>query len=296
MPFLVQDGGLNVNIHYVGLLGALTGKGNVDIMPIMEIYYDENLPASALQFLKRCYRFVNQEWQHSEREVAGDQGFERRFRESCVANFPDWTISQEREMRLGESLETASGVLHEVDIVAQTSDLVAVAEIKNRPANPPDKNDAIIFFAKLLDYLAFNPTLLLRETLPVFISSTAFDEHGLAACLGLGIHPVAPGLRPLPVLVDSALRMNAEIRKGMLLSDETIDQFEEFCVELNRLSADLDETWLTNRCGYVSENTLVLKAVGGLPTRNLGRQLWRLNGDCTELLAAFRKAVSERGI
>ena len=262
-------------------------------MLIMEIYHDENLPNSALQFLKRCYRFVNLEWQHSEREVAGDQGFERRFRESCVVNFPDWTISQEREMRLGEGLDTASGVSHEVDIVAQTADLVAVAEIKNRPANPPEKNDAIIFFAKLLDYLAFNPTLLMREVLPVFISSATFDEHGLAACLGLGIHPVAPELRPLPVLVDSALRMNAEVRKGMPLPDETLDKFEEFCVELNRLSVDLGETWLTNRCGFVSENTLVLKAVGGLPTRNLGRQLRQLNSDGTKLLAAFRKAAAE---
>lgn len=259
----------------------------------MEIHYDEILPPSALQFLKRCYRFVDREWQHSEREVAGDQGFERRFRESCVVNFPDWTISQEWEMQLGEGRDTASGVLHEVDLVAQTSDLTAVAEIKNRPANPPDKNDGIIFFAKILDYLALNPTLLLREVLPVFISGATFDEHGLAACLGLGIHPVAPGLRPLPVLADSALWMNSKIRKGILLSDETVDQFEEFCVELNRLSADLGETWLTNRCGFVSDNTLVLKAAGGLPTRDLGRQLRRLNGECTELLAAFRKAVVE---
>ena len=259
----------------------------------MDIYYDEILPNSALQFLERCCRFVNEEWQHSEREEAGDQGFERRFRESCVVNFPDWTISQEREMRLGESLDTASGVLHEVDLVAQTADLVAVAEIKNRPANPPEKNDAIIFFAKLLDYLAFNPTLLMREVLPVFISGGHFDEHGLAACLGLGIHPVAPGLRPLPGLVRNARIMDSEVRKGILLPDEIAERFEEFCVELNRLSADLDETWLTNRCGFASDNTLVLKAAGGLPTRDLGRQLRRLNGDYMELLAAFRKAAAE---
>ena len=262
----------------------------------MNIQQDESLPPSALQFLRESYRFVERDWQHFEREPDGDQGFERRFRESCVAKFPDWTISQEREMRLGEGLDTASGVLHEVDIVAHTSDLVAVAELKNRPANPPEKNDAIIFFAKLLDYLALNPTLLMREVIPVFISSTSFDEHGLAACLGLGIHPIAPGLRPLPVLQDSALRMDVEIQKGITLARDTQDDFEDFCVELNRLSADLGETWLTNRCGFVSDNTIVLKAVGGLPTRDLGRQLRRLNGDCTELLAAFNKAVAESRI
>ncbi len=253
----------------------------------MNIHQDEYLPPSALQFLRAAYRFVDWEWQHLGRESGGDQGFERCFRESCVANLPEWTISQERETHLGQGLETASGVLHEVDIVAQISDLVAVAEIKNR-ANPPEKNDAIIFFAKLLDYLAFNPSLLMGEVLPVFISSGTFDEHGLAACLGLGIHPIAPGLRPLPVLVYSAWRMDAEIQKVALARD-TQDAFEEFCVELNQLSADLEETWLTNRCGFDSETAIVLNAVGGLQTRDLGQQLRRLNGDCTELLAALKK-------
>lgn len=256
----------------------------------MNITQDENLPPSALQFLREAYRFVDREWQHLGREAGGDQGFEQRFRESCVAKFPDWTISQEREIRLGEGLNTASGVLHEVDIVAQTSDLVAVVEMKNRPTNPPEKNDAIIFFAKLLDYLALNPNLLLREVLPAFISSTSFDEHGLAACLGLGIHPIAPGLRPLPVLQDSALRMDVEVQKGIALARDTKDTFDEFCVELNRLSLDLEETWLTNRCGYSSENTIVLKSVGGLPTLTLSRELRRLNGDCTKLLTDFGNA------
>lgn len=262
----------------------------------MNITQDENLPPSALQFLRESYHFVDREWQHLEREAGGDQGFEQRFRESCVAKFPDWTISQEREMRLGEGLDTASGVPHEVDIVAQTSDLVAVVEMKNRPTHPPEKNDAIIFFAKLLDYLAFNPKLLFWEVLPAFISSASFDEHGLAACLGLGIHPIAPGLRPLPVLVYSAWRMDAEIQKGIALSRDTQDAFEEFCVKLNQLSSHLEKTWLTSRCGFVSETSIFLNAVGGLPTQDLGRQLRQLNGDCTEILAAFKKAVEESRI
>ena len=260
----------------------------------MDIQVDSYLPDTALKFLKRCYLFVNSEWQHINRESTGDQGFEMRFRESCVKNLSDWTISQEREMWLGEGLDTASGVHHEVDIVAQTSDLVAVVEIKNRPANPTEKNEIVIFFAKILDYLALNPTLLMREVLPAFMSSTSFEESGLAACLGLGVHPIAPGLRPLPVLIDSAWRMNAEIHKGIPLLTETTDQFEEFCVGLNSLSRALNETWLTNRCGFHSEDTIVLKAVGGLQTLALSRQLRQLNGDCTDLLAKFREASGRR--
>jgi len=255
----------------------------------MNIHQDENLPRSALQFLKQCYRFVNLDWQHSVREPLPDQGFEMRFRESCVTNFPDWTISQEREMRLGEGLDTVSGVLHEVDIVAQTSDLVAVLEIKNRLGNPPEKNDAIVFFAKILDYLALNPALLMREVLPAFMSNSSFDESGLAACLGLGIHPIAPGLRPLPVLIDSARIMDIEMQNGLPVADEVAEQLEDFVARLNNLSVELNETWLTNRCGFRSEDTIVLKAVGGLQTLALSRELRQINGDCKELLDEFRK-------
>jgi hypothetical protein len=74
-------------------------------------------------------------------------------------------------MHLTGGLSTASGVLHEIDLVAQNVDVVAVLELKNRLAYPPDKNDVIVFFAKLLDYLALNPVLLHREVIPMFIST-----------------------------------------------------------------------------------------------------------------------------
>lgn len=262
----------------------------------MDILLDSYLPDAAVRFLKRCYLFTNSEWQHIDREATGDRGFEMRFRESCMTNLSSWIISQEREMRLGEDYETASGVLHEVDIVVQTSDLIAVVEMKNRPATPPDKTDVIIFFAKILDYLAHNPLLLTREVLPAFISSTSFDESGLATCLGLGIHPIAPGLRPVPVLADSALRMKAEIRNGTPLASKTVDQFDEFCIRLNRLSFDLRETWLTNRCGFLSEDAIIVRAIESIQSLALSRQIRQLNGDCSELLAEFKdvKARSRR--
>ena len=46
------------------------------------IRVDDALPEPALHFLKRCYRFVNEEWQHAVREALPDQGFERSFRTS----------------------------------------------------------------------------------------------------------------------------------------------------------------------------------------------------------------------
>ncbi|MEW6380646.1 MAG: hypothetical protein AB1611_13710 [bacterium] len=242
------------------------------------------------QFLKQCYKFVNQEWQHAVREQLPDQGFELRFRESCVKHLSDWNISQGHEMCLGCGLDTASGVLHEVDIVAQHPDLTAILEIKNRQTFPPDKNDVIIFFAKIFDYLALNPTLLLKEICPAFMSNTHFEESALAACLGLGIHPIGPDLRPLPILFDNAGRMEVERQKGTVLPSDVLDQFEDFCAQLNRFCSILSETWLSSRCGYQSEDRIVLRAAGYLHTRELSQEFRQLNNDCSRLVGEFKKA------
>ena len=74
-----------------------------------------------LEFLKRCFRFVSQEWPHAMRESLPDEGFEERFRDSCLLQLPGWSVAPSREMWLGAGLETLSGTLHEVDIVAKAN-------------------------------------------------------------------------------------------------------------------------------------------------------------------------------
>ena len=92
----------------------------------------EILPSkSALLFLRRCFRFVSVEWPHAEREQLPDQGFEQRFRESCNQNLDGWVISEQREFRLGAGLDTASGVSHEIDLVARWSNAATILEAKN---------------------------------------------------------------------------------------------------------------------------------------------------------------------
>ena len=58
-------------------------------------------------------------------------------------------------------LATASGVSHEIDVVIRTLNSTALFELKNKAGVPFDKNDAIVFFAKVLDYLCANPELCL---------------------------------------------------------------------------------------------------------------------------------------
>ena len=258
---------------------------------IMSIRAEHQPSDSIIRFLIRCYRFINEEWRRAAREQLPDQGFEMRFRESCVRELHGWSTSEQREMGLGGNLGTASGVLHEIDLVATYSGTMAIVEIKNRPSSPPDKNDVIIFFAKVLDYLARNPRLASEEVALVFMSSGSFEPSGLAACSGLGIHPVGANIRPLPVLVHTARVMESELREGLAVSSHTRIRFDDLCAQLNQLSLDLSETWLSTRCSYLSEDEISIKAAGPRQTSELAERLRQANSDCADILRTFRIAA-----
>lgn len=251
---------------------------------------DAPVPAPVLAVLRHCYEFVNKEWQHVPRDESADQGFETRLRESCVTRLSGWVVSQHREMNLGAGHGTASGVLHEVDIVIQNDPAVGIMELKNRSGWAPDKNDVIVFFAKILDYLCLTPALLRSYLTPIFVSTYAFEQSGLAACLGLGIHPIAPHLRPLPILVDNAKRMLGEPRAGMRLSMQDEHDFDDFCSRLNRMSSVLRSAETNCRFTYLNDSTIAAHALGEVPVYDLADELLALNGECERLLGLFRAA------
>jgi hypothetical protein len=255
---------------------------------------EADISKSVLVFLRHCYKFLNQDWQHANRELIPDQGFEERLRESCILASKEWRVSQPREMNLGGELDTSSGVLHEIDLVVEQTDCFAFLEAKNRKEFLPTKNDVIVFFAKILDYLTCNPTIAQREICPVFISTFDFEQSGLAACLGLGIHPIAPRLRPLPILIETMLRMEIELEKGLDIDAEWLGEFTDFRSQVNRSASILQPTWFSERFGYQTKETITSKAVRGLDTKSLCQEFRQMNGQCSNLLNTFRDAKAKR--
>ena len=256
---------------------------------MVTIRAEEQLPRAAVDFLRHCYRFAAQEWQHANRLDLPDQGFESIFRTSCTTQLAGWEVSEQREMHLGQDASTASGVLHEIDIVARHSDCSIIAELKNRQ-EPPGKNDVVILFAKIVDYLAINPTILLKEICPVFLSTTAFETNALAACLGLGVHAVSPDVRPVPLLIDNAKRLAYELEQGLQVDEKTHARFEDFCAELNGLWLSLSATWMSSRFGYRSEDTITVKAAPEPDSQAIVPLLRQLNAECSWLLSTAREA------
>jgi len=256
----------------------------------MSLRVENPFPLPALKLLQHCYRFVNEEWQHSPRDESPDQGFEVRLRASCVSKLAGCVVSQHREMNLGTGYGTASGVLHEIDIVVQREPAMGILELKNRGGSLPEKNDVVVFFAKILDYLCLTPALLRSCVVPIFVSSYPFAHSGLAACLGLGIHPVAPQMRPLPMLIENARLMMLELKKGTRVSAAEEGALDDYCSQLSRMSSVLSGAEVNTRFDYLNDTTLAVHAFGDVPISELADELLALNGECTRLLEIFRAA------
>ena len=239
--------------------------------------------------IRHCYRYLTEDWQHADRLPVPDDGFEEKFRDSCVLKLRDWVISQYRELNLGSGLLTASGVLHEIDGVIHNEPFRAILELKNRNH---EKNDVIVFFSKIADYLCYNTGILKQTIIPIFMSTCAFEYTGLAACIGLGIHPMAPGLRPVPLLISNALAMQAELDRGVVLNEEEKIAYEDYCVELSAFNQAINPAGMNERFDLLNDETLTIKTVRlDSETVHLGDQLRTLNAECTDLIGVFREAV-----
>ena len=160
----------------------------------------------------------------------------------------------------------------------------AIVELKHWESSTPSKNEMIILHAKLLDYLAANPILMLKDICPIFMSVSGMDESGLAVSLGLGIHPIGPCLRPLPILIDSTQRMEKELTRDTSFPEDIPEGLQELWSSLNSLSIALDSAWVSSRCGYLSENSIVVNRTTCENPIQLGRDLREANGQCCRLL------------
>jgi hypothetical protein len=210
-----------------------------------------------------------------------------RLRESCVLKLVGWVVSQNREMNLGMGLITASGVLHEIDVVAQHEPTVG---IKNRAGWAPEKNDIIVFFAKILDYLCHTPSLLRAHLVPIFVSSHGFQQSGLAACLGLGIHPIGPQLRPPFVLLENANLMTYELDRGILLPPADALAFHDFYASLQNMLSLLVGVDVNKRFDQFDDLTVAVHAVGNVDVDDLANELRALNSECSRLIQVFKAA------
>ncbi len=216
------------------------------------------------EVLVRAFLFVSWEWQHLERDSTPDQGFEKRFRETCLLKLTEWRVSYPREMGFGSDFSTASGIAHEIDVVAACDCVTAIIEMKHQQGLV-GKNEVIVFFAKLFDCLANNPRMLLSEVCPIFLAHSAFDDHALAACLGLGIHAVSPVIRPLPILAQNVRCMEQELCKGASVTASIVEEVDDMRARVGRLSRAIESNSISSRAGYVSDSHILLKGGDALP-------------------------------
>ena len=81
-----------------------------------------------------------------------------------------------------------------------------------------------------------------------------------------------------------------ELRQGVLLPEPDLERFQDFCSEINRVSLTLRDTWFSSRFGYLSEDSIVMKAVAGYEISASSHSIYSLNAECNYLLTVIREA------
>ncbi len=112
----------------------------------------------------------------------------------------------------------ASGIGHEIDSGATSGNRCIVLECKSQKSGVT-KTDAALFHQKTLDFYCERPLEVAHERwwrLIVSSSPTTFNVR--AFCIQLGLILCDPALLPLPVLVRTAFRSNADqyLREALL--------------------------------------------------------------------------------
>ena len=82
--------------------------------------------------------------------------------------------------------------------------------------------------------------------------------------------------------------MGAETHSGLTVNDRLGSQLADFWATLHRLGAALDETWLSSRCGFMSENAIIVRAACCMDSKALSQDLREANGECLRLLTEFK--------
>jgi len=191
-------------------------------------------------------------------------------------------------MQLGGGFGTASGILHEIDVVASHESLRFIWELKHWSALV-DKNCVVGFWAKLLDYLSAHPDLAAQENIPIFVTTGSFDEHGLAAALALGIAPVAPGIRPPQMLIRNLERLDLSLRANPEFGEAVAEQADEFRSGCRHLVAMLDGSAVSDRVGRLSDHAISLSSRPFEDGSAAVALLRSLNARCAELINSWEK-------
>jgi hypothetical protein len=125
-----------------------------------------------------------------------DEGFEDQFREFVFRELKAITVSETHDLGFGKSLESLSGLTHEIDLIAKWDGLLVVFELKNCTV---DKTMVLNFQQKCLDYFLQNEHMLKENCLEkVFLtSSTVTDMRIRNFCIIWGIRLIDFSQTPL---------------------------------------------------------------------------------------------------
>lgn len=145
------------------------------------------------------WTFVYKEWSKLRRMPIPDRGFERSFREYLYGKIEFDKISDTRDVGLGLSYSTLSGVSHELDTICMKRKDLFAFELKHYEVSDVTKDIVFTFWGKIMDFYLRNAEVLSNYVINLlFVTiNRNIDDSIRKLCIALGVKLIEPSLMTL---------------------------------------------------------------------------------------------------
>jgi hypothetical protein len=146
--------------------------------------------------------FVSKEWDKLRRMPVPDKGFEERFREYICTKISFDSMSNVRDMGLGFSHETLSGVPHELDLICLKNKELLVFELKHYETSNLSKEIVFTFLGKMIDFYFRNLEIYsaFKISMTLVTINRNIDDSIRKLCLAYGIKLIDASLMTMNVM------------------------------------------------------------------------------------------------
>jgi len=182
--------------------------------------------------------FVCKVWNKLMRRPIPDKGFEESFREYLYLKINFDNISNVRDLGLGLSYSTFSGVSHELDAICKKKRNLFVFELKHYEVSNITKEIVFTFWGKVVDFYLQNAEILSNYKINLLLVTINrnIDDSIRKLCIALGIKLIEPSLMTLGTmdyltkdLYQKISQDNSELKMKVEKMIEEIGELRDNC-------------------------------------------------------------------
>jgi len=190
--------------------------------------------------------FVRKEWDILTRKPLPDQGFETSFRDFLYRKVSFDKMSDIRDIGLGLSYQTLSGVNHELDVIGLKNRDLCVFELKHYEVNDITKEIVFTFLGKVMDFYLKNANILSNYEITMFLVTINknIDDSIRKLCIAFGIKLIEPSLMAVETMDYFARDLYQKVPEKNIETKLKAEELVERISKLNKYNYSFSDIFI----------------------------------------------------